>query len=111
VHRGQYPLAHSVTGGLCKKHKEAANVVTDHPTELSEEYSQQYTIPKYPPPYFRGQTVVSLSVKQRKHLTVRTSKYEKSIYHNDFYVVKRLMDAELGECVGHAAAFAQGRCA
>ena len=50
VHRGNIrsPIA---LGRSVQEASEAANVVTDHPTELSEEYSQQYTIPKYPPPY------------------------------------------------------------
>lgn len=98
VHRGSIrsPIA---LGRSVQEASEAANVVTDHPTELSEEYSQQYTIPKYPPPYFRGANGGIFKREAKKAPDGAYVEYEKPIYHNDFYVVKRLMDAELGECI------------
>lgn len=55
---------------------------------------QQYTIPKYPAPYFRGSNG---GVYKRE---VRNEDvYEIPVYHNDIYVVRRIRDPEVGECV------------
>jgi hypothetical protein len=54
-----------------------------------------YEIPKYPFPYFRGATGgVYLRKKNDEGETE-----DVAIYHNDLYVVKRLRDVEIGECV------------
>jgi hypothetical protein len=54
---------------------------------------QQFVIPKYPAPYFRGS---GGGVFKR----VRSNDEEKEvpIYHNDIYVVRRIRDPEMGEC-------------
>ena len=97
IHRGQ--IRSPITlGRSVAEAKEETTVVTDHPTDLPEEYLQQYTIPKYPAPYFRGQNGGVFKREAKKAPDGAYVEVEKSIYHNDFYVVKRLMDAELGEC-------------
>lgn len=98
VHRGVIRSPISL-GRTIVEATEEENIVVDRPTELSEEYSQSYVIPKYPPPYFRGRTGGVFKREQRKSADGSDVETEKSIYHNDFYIVKRLMDSQLGECL------------
>ena len=54
----------------------------------------QFQIPTFPRPYFRGATG-GVYVRIRTEDTTD----EKLVYHNDLYVVKRIRDVELGECL------------
>ena len=57
-----------------------------------------YEIPKFPNPYFRGQNGgVYIRIKDEDG-----NPDEQCIYHYDFYVTRRLHDAELGEVVAFA---------
>ena len=76
--------------------KEAEEEVVLAPSvDLPDNPINQYTIPKYPQPYFRG---------SNGGVYVRVSNpdgdpEDKLIYHNDLYVVRRLKDPELGEAI------------
>ena len=75
--------------------EEADNVVEAPVANRPNSQLQVYTIPQYPKPYFRG---------TNGGVYVRTSGPdgtvdEKLIYHNDFYVVKRIVDSEIGESI------------
>ena len=54
---------------------------------------QQFVIPKYPAPYFRGSGGGVF-----KRVRVSDEEREVPVYHNDLYVVRRIRDAEMGEC-------------
>jgi len=71
------------------------NIVEAPAENLPNNPVNQYVIPAYPHPYFRG---------ANGGVYVRTTNSdgdpdEKVIYHNDLYVVRRLRDVELGESV------------
>ena len=71
------------------------NIVEAPAENLPNNPVNQYVIPTYPRPYFRG---------ANGGVYVRTTNNdgdpdEKVIYHNDLYVVRRLRDVELGEAV------------
>jgi len=75
--------------------EEADNVVEAPMANRPNSQLQVYNIPQYPKPYFRG---------TNGGVYVRTSGAdgtvdEKLIYHNDFYVVKRIVDSEIGESI------------
>jgi hypothetical protein len=55
---------------------------------------QQFTIPKYPAPYFRGSGGGVF-----KRIRSNDEEREVPVYHNDLYVVRRIRDPEIGECV------------
>ena len=55
----------------------------------------EYAIPKYPAPYVRGANG-GIYIRQRDD---DGEIQERQIYHNDLYVVKRVLDAEVGESV------------
>lgn len=99
VHRGviRSPIALGRT--VAESSEEEESIVIDRPTGLTEGYEQQYVIPKYPPPYFRGRNGGVFKKDSRKAVDGSQVETEKPVYHNDFYVVKRLMDATLGECL------------
>lgn len=62
--------------------------------ELTEDDDEvEFTIPKYPAPYFRGKTGgIYIRIKGEE------GEFEdKLIYHNDLYVVKRIRDVDSGE--------------
>ena len=70
-------------------------VVEDIAIDLPNSPTKEYTIPTYPKPYFRG---------KNGGVYIRTQDAEgiideKSIYHNDLYVVRRLKDVEVGEAI------------
>lgn len=54
---------------------------------------QQFVIPKYPAPYFRGSGGGVF-----KRIRSNDEEREVPIYHNDLYVVRRIRDPEMGEC-------------
>jgi hypothetical protein len=82
---------------LGKKFKEATEeeVVYAPATELPNAPVLEYVIPTYPKPYFRGANGgVYMRLKNADG-----DVDEKTIYHNDLYVVRRLKDVELGEAI------------
>ena len=74
---------------------EADNIVEAPVADRPDDLVQTYVIPPYPSPYFRG---------ANGGIYVRSSNAdgdpeEKLLYHNDFYVVKRILDKETGEAL------------
>lgn len=68
-------------------------IVMEKSVALPSAPPMQYTIPKYPQPYFRGATGgVFVHTKDDKG-----EPKDKLVYFNDVYVVRRLKDAEFGE--------------
>jgi len=70
------------------------NIVVQKLVDLPAAPAQQFVIPKYPAPYFRGK---GGGIFKRIKLNDDENK-EVPIYHNDLYVVRRIRDPELGEC-------------
>ena len=83
---------------LARRVREATeedNIVEAPAVDLPDTPISKYVIPTYPRPYFRG---ASGGVYIRS-VTKSGDPDEKLIYHNDLYVVRRLVDVELGEAV------------
>ena len=74
---------------------EADNVVEALMADRPDDLVQTYTIPPYPKPYFRGANggIYIRSTDSDGNVD------EKLLYHNDFYVVKRILDKETGEAL------------
>jgi hypothetical protein len=74
---------------------EADNVVEALMADRPDDLVQTYTIPPYPKPYFRGVNggIYIRSTDSDGNVD------EKLLYHNDFYVVKRILDKETGEAL------------
>jgi hypothetical protein len=68
------------------------NVIMAKPADIPEAPPQTYTIPKYPPPYLRGKNGGVF-----KRVKSDDTSVDVPIYHNDIYVVRRMMDPEMGE--------------
>jgi hypothetical protein len=77
---------------------EEDNIIIDRPADLPEDFAQTYIIPKYPYPYFRGSKGGVFKRDRRKRRDGEEEETDNIIYHNDFYVVKRLSDGKQGEC-------------
>ena len=71
------------------------NVVEAPALHLPNSPTSTYTIPEYPKPYFRGQNG-GVYIRSRNE---DGDMDETPIYHNDLYVVKRILDEEIGEAV------------
>jgi len=71
------------------------NVVEAPALNLPNSPTNVYTIPEYPKPYFRGQNG-GVYIRSRNE---DGDMDETPIYHNDLYVVKRILDEEIGEAV------------
>ena len=71
------------------------NIVEAPSATLANADVQTYTIPSYPKPYFRG---ANGGIYMRS-VSVDGEVEERSIYHNDLYVVERVKDAEEGESI------------
>ena len=92
--RGKYrsPL---YIGKLVKEATEEDNVVQVPSLDLPNTPVNTYTIPKYPFPYLRGANGgVYVRTKDSEG-----NEDEKKVYHNDLYVVQRILDPEIGESV------------
>ena len=70
------------------------NVVVEKLVDLPAAPPQQFVIPKYPAPYFRGKNGGVF-----KRFTREDDVVEVPVYHNDLYVLRRLRDPEIGECI------------
>jgi hypothetical protein len=74
---------------------EEDNIVIQKPLGIANATPIQYTIPKYPTPYFRGKTGGVF-----KHGKDEAGDPKDTlIYFNDVYVVRRLKDPDLGEAL------------
>lgn len=71
---------------------EEDNVVVEKFADIPTMTPQQFTIPQYPAPYFRGSGGGVF-----KRVTVGDEVKEVPVYHNDLYVVRRIRDPEIGE--------------
>jgi hypothetical protein len=69
--------------------------VEDVPEAAPIAGKQQYAIPKYPTPYFRGVHGGVFKRIKDKH----GDPLEVPVYHNDLYVIRRLHDPEVGEAL------------
>jgi hypothetical protein len=73
---------------------EEDNIVVEKPADIPTAPAQTYIIPKYPPPYIRPK-----NGGVAKRVRGEEADIEVPIYHNDIYVVRRMVDAEAGESV------------
>ena len=83
-------------GGSVREATEEDNVVEVPALDLPNTPTTTYVIPTYPRPYFRG--------ANNGGVYIRTSNDEgepdeELVYHNDIYIVNRIVDVELGELV------------
>ena len=81
---------------LGKEIVEAEGEVTVVEKEKATDEMRQYTIPKYPYPFFRGK-VGGIYVRSKNEET--DEEEETLIYPYDFYIVKRMHDPDKGECL------------
>lgn len=82
-------------GRRVREATEEDNIVEAPAASLPDTPMNKYIIPPYPRPYFRG---ASGGVYIRG-VTKSGDPDEKLVYHNDLYVVRRLVDVELGEAI------------
>jgi hypothetical protein len=84
---------------LGKKVRESEeNVVVTQPLlDVPAAPPQQFVIPKYPAPYFRG-SGGGVFKRVRVGKSGEEEEKEVPVYHNDLYVVRRVRDPEMGEC-------------
>lgn len=83
-----------VLGREVQEASEEDNIVEDVLENADQGHTQTYVIPKYPDPYFRGKNggIFKRVIKQDDEV-------ELSVYHNDMYITRRLMDSDVGEAV------------
>ena len=82
-------------GGSIKEATEEDNIVEVPALDLPNTPTTTYVIPTYPKPYIRGASggVYIRTTDEEGDPT------EELIYHNDIYIVSRIVDVELGEVV------------
>ena len=73
---------------------EEDNIVIEKLADVPTAPAQTYVIPKYPPPYIRPK-----NGGVAKRVRGEEADIDVPIYHNDIYVVRRMVDAEVGEAV------------
>jgi hypothetical protein len=78
-----------------KEATEEENTVEAPALDLPNAPINTFVIPKYPFPYIRG-TNGGVYIRSQDS---EGNENEERIYHNDIYVVKRIVDLELGESV------------
>lgn len=84
-----------VLGREVQEADESDNVVVQKPFGIPNAAPVQFSIPKYPHPYFRGK---SGGVFKRVTDDSGDEK-EKLVYYNDLYVLRRLKDPDAGESI------------
>jgi len=92
--RGKYRSPLHI-GKRVKEATEEENVVEAPALDLPNTPINTFVIPKYPYPYIRGSNGGVYIRSQDSE----GNENEERIYHNDLYVVKRIVDLELGESV------------
>ncbi len=83
-----------VLGREMEEASDEDNVVFEKPADIPTAPAQSYVIPKYPPPYLRPK-----NGGVAKRVRGEEADVDIPIYHNDIYVVRRMVDAEAGESV------------
>lgn len=83
-----------VLGREVQEATEEDSIVEDVPENV-EAPKQTYVIPKYPEPFFRGKAGGIFKRMKNKE----GDPIDVPIYHNDFYVVRRLRDPDVGEAI------------
>lgn len=83
-----------ILGSEMEEASEEDNIVIEKPADIPTAPAQTYVIPKYPPPYLRPK-----NGGVAKRVRGEEADVDVPIYHNDIYVVRRMVDAELGESV------------
>lgn len=83
-----------VLGREMEEATEQDNVVIEKHADIPSAPAQTYVIPKYPPPYLRPK-----NGGVAKRVRGEEADVDVPIYHNDIYVVRRMVDAEAGESV------------
>lgn len=84
-----------VLGHKIKEADPEDNVVEVHDEAEPDAPAKVYTIPPYPKPYFRGANGGVFI----RHVDDEGEVSEKTIWHNDLYVTRRLNDPEQGEII------------
>ena len=92
--RGKYRSPLHI-GKRVKEATEEENTVEAPALDLPNAPINTFVIPKYPFPYIRG-TNGGVYIRSQDS---EGNENEERIYHNDIYVVKRIVDLELGESV------------
>jgi len=83
-------------GGSIKEATEEDNIVEVPALDLPNTPTTTYVIPTYPKPYIRGANSGGVYIRTKDEEGNPT---EELIYHNDIYIVSRIVDVELGELV------------
>ena len=73
---------------------EEDNIVVAASADLPQAPVQTYIIPKYPPPYIRGKNGGVFKRTRGEDVDI-----DVPVYHHDLYVVRRMVDPEVGEAV------------
>ena len=92
--RGKYRSPLHI-GKRVREATEEENTVEAPALDLPNAPVNTYVIPKYPFPYIRG-TNGGVYIRSQDS---EGNENEERIYHNDIYIVKRIVDLELGESV------------
>jgi len=82
-------------GRKVMKATEEDNIIYDRPEKVAVAGLQQYVIPTYPSPYFRGKNGGVYLESENK----AGEPIDICVYHHDLYVVSRITDPELGDGV------------
>ena len=93
-HKGKFksPI---VLGREIQEATEEDNVVLDIPEVSATVPQQPYVIPSYPAPYFRGKAGgIYKRGKDKEGDPIETL-----VYHNDFYITRRLSDKDVGDAM------------
>ena len=99
VHKGKITTPVSLTKEIKEDTEDLGNSLNEEGIDdLLDKKQSRKNIPSYPHPYFRG---------RHGGIYMRTTNAEGDpdevcVYHNDFYVTRRLHDVELGEVVSFA---------
>ena len=83
-------------GSSVKEATPEDNIVEVPALDLPNTPTTTYVIPTYPKPYFRGATNGGVYIRTSND---EGEPDEELIYHNDIYIVSRIVDSELGELV------------
>jgi hypothetical protein len=83
-----------VLGREIEEATEEDNIVVEKLADVPTAPAQTYVIPKYPAPYLRPK-----NGGVAKRVRGEDADIDIPIYHNDIYVVRRMVDAEVGESV------------
>lgn len=78
--------------------EDSDNIVVQKPLGIPNAQPIQFTIPKYPHPYFRGKNG-GIFLHGKSEDDDDDAPRDKLVYHNDLYVVRRLKDPDMGEAV------------